>query len=149
MGHRGSVRYILLSFDREVLLVFVNCNTVFSIKILNRKIASMKPTNVVSMDFTSDEAMEELKKRLKKKGSIMISPMALAISACGGGGSNSVSSINTSTNTVDNQTDPGTIFSNSQSLNKFDYIYTDVGTNYLPTETMDFEHDQCSTLQIF
>lgn len=102
----------------------------------------MKPTNIVSIDFTSAQAMEELKKRLKKKGSIMISPMALAISACGGGGSNSVSSINTSTNTVDNQTDPGTIFSNSQSLNKFDYIYTDVGTNYLPTETMDFEHDQ-------
>ena len=102
----------------------------------------MKPTNVVSMDFTSDEAMKELKKRLKKKGSIMISPMAIAISACGGGGSNSGSIIKTSTNTGDNQANPSLSFSNSQSLNKFDYIYTDVGTNYLPTETMDFEHDQ-------
>ncbi len=45
----------------------------------------MEQTNIVSMDFTSAEAMEELKKRLKKKGSIMLSPMALAISACGGG----------------------------------------------------------------
>jgi len=41
------------------MLVFVNCKTVSSIKILNRKIASMKPTNVVSMDFNSAEAMEE------------------------------------------------------------------------------------------
>ena len=66
MGHRGRVRYIILSFDREVMLVFVNCNTVVSIKILNRKIASMKPTNVVSMDFTSAEAMEEFIKMYER-----------------------------------------------------------------------------------
>ena len=29
MGHRGSIRYIILGFDIEVMLVFVNYNSGF------------------------------------------------------------------------------------------------------------------------
>jgi len=39
--------------------VFVKYKSIFIIKILNREVESMKPTNVVSMDFNSAEAMEE------------------------------------------------------------------------------------------
>jgi len=33
MGHWEFIRYIILSFDRGAVLVFVNYNTVFSMKI--------------------------------------------------------------------------------------------------------------------
>ena len=33
MGHRGYERYIILSFDTKVLLVFVNYNTNFSMEV--------------------------------------------------------------------------------------------------------------------
>jgi hypothetical protein len=62
-----------------MMLVFVNCNTVIIIKILNRKIASMKPTNVVSMDFTSAEAMEEFIKMYERDAPSLYSEAELLV----------------------------------------------------------------------
>ena len=52
---------------------------VFITKILNRKIASMKPTNVVSMDFTSAEAMEEFIKMYERDAPSLYSEAELLV----------------------------------------------------------------------
>ena len=81
------------------------------------------------------------KKRLKQK-SIMISPVALALAACGDGGSNSLKDKGPSIDTGTNSEGSGVTYFNYNNLSAFDYIYTNVAANYLPPETINFETDQ-------